>query len=377
MSDNLVYEPRAFWQVESVTPDVAFPGRPVTVQLDRENFRNGTRNPITLTKVCLAPVGYTMADFPGVVSPPAGAADFDNCAAVMQKIKLFISAPGRQNYQYRPQLLPMWGSLANGDVSMFDPGGALHYSSGLLNLVKWRFDRPMIIPRGAIAEFQLGSPILQPVDAILAQPNYSIAFFEDDGLPGGSARVIEGQLDMYDATGAIAAARYPYAVNNDGLGVSPQGNTLQVYPQAQYFTRDRWRAQQQTQAGSTKVTGFSVAIRQADYDDDVQNTAIANVPGNPVAPLSLRTPVGRARLTGAGSEQEWWREDIPLALLGATLGPAQTFELSEPITLHPGDALDLEMTFPGATTITASPSVVIAPTYQMGISFLGMSAIAG
>lgn len=379
---EIVYEPRAFWDVQTATPSSSPITSETVVAFDRENFRNGTRNPITLSRMCLAPVGYTLSEYAGLNTPPAGVTDFDNSAAVIQKCSILITSPRRTQFMRRRQRIPAIGALSIDDVSMRNSGQ--DYSSGLHNVVKWKFDKPMIIPRGGIAEFQLGSPVLQPagfVDSGDDRPRYTVAFQEENGLVGGNARIHTGLMTYYDATGVVGQARdFPYQTNIDGLGLT-LGQNGQVYPPAQRFTRDLWRGQQATNAGSTKVTGFTVALGQQGYDDRVQNVAIANVPGSPVAPLSLRTPVGIARLTGCGSEQNWWRPDIPLALLGYTLGPAHCFELHEPITLHPGDTLDVELTVPGAYFLAGDglqvPDVTITPTYQMGISFLGHSAIEG
>lgn len=379
MSDDLlVYEPRAFWEVLRVDTSVAniFDAitvanrRTVVTPFDRENFRNGTRNPIELTHVLLTGVGYAFDEFDGQNTPPSAVGDFDACLAAIQKTELFVKTPDKRNFGIRPGrssglIMPD----PNGNVRMRqDP--TFDYSAPLHGVTRWTFptDKPMIIPRGGIVEFQLGSPLSQPFTSGIARANYRIGFFEGWGLTGGSARTKSGALVFVNST---TQPNHPFEPA-DGLGSVAQGQTA-IFPPAQHFTRTEWRAQQQTQAGSTVVRGFAVAIDQAQHDDDI-NDAGGSFANQPIAPLATRTPVGIARQFGSGSGAQWWRPGIPLALLGPTLGDALSYELPKPITLYPGDALDLELTTPVGVSGQEGP---IFPIYQIGVSFLGMASIAG
>jgi len=364
INDELIYEPRALWDVQEGIPTTDDGERVIT--FDRENFRNGTRNPITLTKLLLSPVGYTFKSFGGVNANPVTLGDWDACATAIQKCKLFLKAPQRQAYTRRPRRIPLWNGAPTADISMVNDA-TLGYSAGLLNTVKWDFDKPLVIPKGGIAEMAVGCPLYAPAfgGPTPSRQTVTISFFEAFGLPGGNARTHETTLGFYSGT----AATHPLSMA-DGLQ-SGTGTDADIYPPNQILTRDIWRAQQSTQVGSTRVTGLSVSIDQLQYEDEIQ-TAGAPYAGVPMTNLAARTPVGTTRLFGCGSGQEWWRENIPLALLGATLGPALVFALKRPITLHPGDTLDAELTFPGGPDSNA-----VFPHYKVGMSFTGYAAIEG
>lgn len=376
--NELMFEPRALWDVQSVDTfdfpnfinDAGEQSTKIRVAFEREHFRNGSRNPITISKVCFGAIGYVMREWDGFAAPP-NAGSYDSCTSVLEKIQFLVTAPMRQHFSFRPGLSAALSTLPIDDISMRnDPN--FPYSSGMLGVTKWKFDKKMVIPRGAIAEFQLGVPVLlSDLEASPPACTFEIGFFEGSGLPGGSARTKRDTLLYFDDA---AAASYPFQPP-DGTDIG-NGNTTAIYPPAQHFTPDEWRAQQGTDAGSTGVDGFAVAIDQIALDDAL-NALGAPFAGFPVAPLAMRTPVGRARLNGAGSGDDWWRPDIPLGLLGATLGPAQVVELQRPITLHPGDCLDVEMMVPAAVTLPASPPQTTYPIYQIGVSFLGTAAIAG
>ncbi len=366
MSDDKVYEPRALWSVLRVQPSVV--GRQSIASFDREHFRNGTRNPIVLTHMLLSPVGYTFKQFEGVNTPPLNLeGDVDACGTALQKCRLLVRSPDRRPFAFRPNLLPSAPALPTNDISMID--SAQPYSAGLANTIKWVFEKPLIIPRFGLAEMAIGCPLLPDIGSTGAEVSFELGFFEEYSLVGGSARSHRSPLEFFNTD--TGSPPYPYFMA-DGLAFG-QGTTQDLYPPRQQFTRTRWRAQEATVAGSTKIKGFSLAIDQIAYEDFIQ-TAGAPYADAPLASLLERTPVGVAQLFGCGSEQEWWRPDIPAALLGVTMGPAQVCPLGEPIVLHPGDTLDAELQFPGAQMFGA---VEVAPTYQVGLSFNGYSAIEG
>ena len=91
MPGEIIYEPRALWSVKRALP--VREGLPRVVRFDREHFRNGWRHPVTLTKLLIAPVGYTFTELKGL---PSGPTDRHQAAAVLQAVTLFVKSPGRQ-----------------------------------------------------------------------------------------------------------------------------------------------------------------------------------------------------------------------------------------------------------------------------------------
>ena len=82
----------------------------------------------------------------------------------------------------------------------------------------------------------------------------------------------------------------------------------------------------------------------------------------------------RIRTTNGGSKEWWWREGAPLCLVFDTVTPATVYKMPYPITLGPGDTLDVELVVPplpaGAVGGTALQHQV-----NTGISFNGWAAI--
>lgn len=360
--NELIYEPRAYWEVVRVDtsdttvldPPTAAGTTKIRQLFDRENFRNGTRNPVELTHMLMCPVGYALAEYGDA---------YHASLAVLDVVELFVKLPDKRNLQIRPNRVTGWSATPNADMGMRqDPN--LGYASGMLGITKWRFDRKLVIPQGGIVEFQLGSPLPQPENDAEDLGAATVAFFEPWGLVGGSARTKEIPQLLY----TFPEQPHPFQPA-DGLGATPAEGQSFVYPPEQTFTRDEWRAQQGTNAGSTQVGGISIAIDQRALDDNIG----IGFPGAVAAPISTRTPVGVARQFGAGSGAEWWRPGIPLALIGPTLGAARTYRLPRPIKLYPGDALDLELTVPVGVDFDEPAQ----PIYQIGVSFLGSAAVAG
>ena len=377
-----IYEPRAFWDVQRVSPTLI--GRPATALFRREHFRNGTRNPVELRYLLIAPVGYTFNDYPGVNDPPEGVGDVDACAAMLERCKLSITSPSRYHFAWRPGLIACWPQEQAGDTSM-RVDAVRAFAPGLTGVCRWDFDldRQMLLPRGAALEFGLGKPVLQPnsLDANAPTPvdlpRVTVAFHEDFGRVGGSARTKEFDLSWWGNQAGDAPHPWPPA---DGLGfaanVLPATNSSLLYdPRMMLNSRD-WRQQQQTDAGSTRVTGFSVGVDSIAWEDAVQADPPANGAGQPLAALALRTPTRAPRMTDGGSKMDWWREGAPLALVTPTMTPAKVYRLAEPIVLPPGDELELELEVPGATAGLPSDPV-ISPIYQVGVSLCGYAKIEG
>lgn len=373
---EVVYEPRAFWSVQRVTSIV---GVETVVEFDREHFRNGTRHPITLDKICFAPVGYLLEEYAGANSPPLTNADRHDCAAALQRMKFVILAPQRQVYALDPLLSSAWSPMPTADISMRDDP-SFGYASGMLGVTRWNFDKPVQLPKSYAIDFALGGCLAEPSDypALGAEIVPTIAFFEEGGIMKGNARSVRGQHGSFFKPNPLAlgqAGAFPFPP--DGLGVGGP-NPANTFTWNTPFSPTEYRRQAQTQAGSDILRGFAVHLEQRKYEDEVQNSAVTNVAGSPVASVALRTPTRcRVHPDTGGSGEDWWREGAPLALVTPTITPAQVYCLHRPITLHPGDILEVEMTVPAGIVAPSCLQINITPTYQMGISFTGYAAIEG
>lgn len=369
---EIVYEPRAFWTVQRAQ---AIEARALTLRAPREHFKNGERHPVTLEHFLIAGIGYALEEFDGINNPPLVNADRDDCAAAIQRCKVFVSAPGRQQYTLQNLGTGAWPAEPSSDISMRNSPTA-PYSSGKLGVSRWDFSRPMDLPRGYSIDFRMGGVLSQPAGAGQNRPSPSatVAFYEEGGLMRGNSRLFRVAGGANFALTRENNGNFPFPP--DGLGGFVFGAQAQTQTWPYTFNPSEFRRQQASQAGRETVSGFAVHIDQIDVDDDIQDSLIANVPGSPVASLALRMPVW-ARVRSGGSGIDWWREGAPLALVCPSLTPAQVYKLPKPITLHPGDVLTVEVTIPEAFVASVSPEVIIAPTYQIGFSFTGYAAIEG
>jgi hypothetical protein len=361
VEDKLIYEPRAFWSVARATPTAV--DVPVQVALNREHFRNGGRHPIVLEKFLIAPVGSTLIEYNGKNTPPTINADRDDCAAAIQKIRLFITAPGRQHFSFEPLLTNAWSPEATADPSFF---------SGLFNVVRWDFTKTLFQPRGYGIEFKLGGFLIQPSGIAIPGPDANrpkarIAFYERGGMLTGNARVFQPSVGI-DRNGN-AGNNFPFPP--DGLGSSAgQGGNQNVFT----VNGNEFRKKQQSQAGSEQLTGFAVQTDVIGYEDAVVAQAPVEIATQTLASVALRMPV-TCRTVGGVVDRYWWRENAPLALVCPTITPAQVYSLRRPIVLHPGDVLDLQAEVPGG--FASSAPATILPTYQFGVSFTGYAIVEG
>jgi hypothetical protein len=140
------------------------------------------------------------------------------------------------------------------------------------------------------------------------------------------------------------------------------------------MTFQEYKAQETSRAGANRLSGFSVMVDQTEYDDALQaSSAYANLSTSRIAPMAMRIPCRAG--SDAGSQEYWWRDGAPLALVCPTITPAMVYELPKPITLHKGEHIELEFQVPWGHVTSASAYVF--SNYQIGVSFCGYAAIKG
>lgn len=368
--DGLLYEPRAFWSIARVDTSAIQPRPPRRVRFDRNHFMNGEKFPVTLTKLLVAPVNYTFQVYED--ADPLSTANFRNCGvAALEFSDLIIGAPQRQFYIRNPASVRMFTPQPSYTPPSAGVNGIPGNSSSLWGLTRWAFDKPMVIPKLGDLELDLGS-FTQDGTLLGAAPRPAAqVLFEElgSGLLDGAGRVSPGfVLNSYVPP---AGGAYTFPFQPDGFGPPVQGSTNQVWPPTQRLSARRYGAENPTRDGAIPVSGFSIMIDQRDYDADVAANHVPAITTGIVSPLALNVPV-RARMRNGGTGAYWWRQGAPLALVSPTITPAQVYELPQPITLGPGDRLELEMTVPGPVTIQSVP---VGSIYQLGVSFTGYAAI--
>jgi hypothetical protein len=374
---GLLYEPRAFWSVGSVDTNGA-PAGAQSLILPRNDFLNGEKYPITVTKLTLMPVNYWVQ---ALTTPIANSYHVVGDAN-MNEPQVLISAPQRQQLGRAPMRLtgpcaqPTWEPEIK--TSLGGAGGAdpLIYASSIWNTVRWDFDKPMILPQDGAMTIEFGG--VSAPDAPGDPPDMTINVGVYEGpqpgtdqpgsllLPGNVRSVQNAPLEV------LPIAAIPYAQPEVIAGAVPAkaaGFTAQIFkewqPQSRLSSAQYKRQKASSGAGSNPVSGFAVHIDQIDYDDGYAT--------NPITPMSMRLP-SRARMTDGGTGAWWWRPGAPLALVCPTITPALVYDLPEPITLGPGDDLEVEIQTPGPVTVGGTPET---PVYQVGVGLCGYAAIEG
>lgn len=365
-----ILEPRALWSVARITADAqvdAFhpPGR---VLLPQEEWRNGSRHTIVLQQICLAPVNYYLQRNENGL---AGAMHYNNAGSILDRMKVFIVAPGRYAWStedlHPEAFTPKCVCQPSMEFSAFP------YASSLFGVSRWDFDfeAPFWLPRQARIQFDL-SPWSTPSVNITAGAAYSVLFNElpmagfAERLPGTARLNPFAALRPAPTTNVFPAGPAPFPPDAFGAAGIALNFTAGSDPFPNKFIANVWDRQESSRGVThSEYSGFAVLIDQESYDDQIQS--IVAMAGEPVTPLANRVSC-RARTTNGGSQEWWWRPGVPLSLVTPTIGSALVFDLEKPIVLAPGDALTVEVQAP-------DPGPVVTQTYQLGVSMLGYARI--
>jgi hypothetical protein len=360
--EGLIYEPRSFWDVKRVTAT----SETQAVFFDTRNaFLNGERYPVEISEISLAPINY-MAQ--ANLAPLNGRFSGGSCFEVA---KATIAVRQRQNYsRFAMDLRSYSPSRTQAPQTSYYSDGTndLTNASSLFGVCHKRFDRPFVLPQFGSAELQLSTYYGAAPAGGAAQPvAFSAAWYEAGGLQEGSMRVLN-QRALLDATtpeSALYGANIPNAGEFPSLVATPA-----TFPPQHLFTAKDFRAQSPTGQGSQRFSGVAVHIDQIAYDGNFSGGAFPPIDAS-MTPLSLRAGC-RIRSVDGGSKADWWRPGAPIALVFTHVTPAQVYKLPRPITLMPGDQLEVELNIPAQT-----PADVNAETYSIGIAFNGYAAIEG
>lgn len=393
MTEGVLYEPRSFWSIENVDAGAA----PQFVRFDRRHFYNGERWPITIKRLTMMAVNYTVFETPQAgLNPAIGA---DEAGSVINKIRISLSSNQRYHFNAKRTLQlaglsprPRWMP----QVGLTNAGEGLYLPSSLYGQCFLTLDKPLFLPRNGSIQWDLSAYTPWNTQVVKGndQNNNATAWMiyqEEGGLWPGSARSRQVQLQAY--TGQLTPdpeMKWPFPA--DGYGVGALGPAVSAsvdwwaplsrFPAGGAANRDftggpgaagplqrSFSGQESTRAGSTKIIGMRTFIEQMTYDVQFSQNMFPVGATSRSAPLSMRVGT-RVRTENAGSKTWWWREGAPLALVFDTLTPANVYEFPEPFTLNPGDQLDVEMELPAnVPTFTT--------TFHIGVALNGFAAIEG
>jgi hypothetical protein len=378
-TDGVIYEPRSLWSIAYVQ---SAPTAPTRFRLDKRHFYNGERWPIQINRIALAAINYVFATIPGDDQ-------IAESASVINRIRFMISVG--QRYYFNSKNFISAGALAPRPTwmpqPMLLPGDATILRSSLWGQCNLTFDKPLEIPRTGTIEWGLSmhTPWFDDEDDdVESEALAAWLLYQESGgnLWPGSARARQVALHPYTGPTVPSIESWPYPPDQFGTGAPPAGIGRPNWwaPEGNFPAAGRggqiaglgasFAEQESTRSGSTVITEMRTYIDQLNYDAEVDDDFIDDVP---TSPLSLRTGC-RVRSANAGSKTWWWRPGAPLALVFDTITPACVYKLPEPITLRPGEQLDVEMEFPPSITIG---EVTQETEYHMGISFNGFAAIEG
>jgi len=357
---GLIFEPRAFWDVKRI----AATAEEQTVLFDtREAFMNGSRYPIEITEISLAPINYLSATDRDLTRRFSG-------QSVFNASQIVLAVRQRQNYSRFPVRLPGYSATPSQEPStrFFDTASNdLKNASGLLGVSHKRFERPFVLPQYGAVEIALSTyEGAFPAGGFGAPPLFSVAWFEAGGLLEGSSR-IRTQVPLRDAA-SVASALYGQVIPSGGE-IPSLISTNATFPPEHLFTTKEFRAQSPTAQGAQRFTGVTVQIDQLAYDGRFSG-GFAPPVNAPMTALALRTGC-RIRTTDGGTKMDWWRPGAPIGLVLNTISPAMTYRLPRPLTLEPGDQLEVEITVPPTTGVEP------ADIYSIGVALNGYAAIQG
>ena len=382
MSEGLLYEPRSLWSIGYVTRTGNNPG--VVLRLNRQHFMNGTRHPMTLERVAIAPINYIVRRA-AAGNLPAALPFY--VSSVINRISVSISAPFRQHYSgsQRFTLAPTTAPLPTYTPPVRSASGVEPQESNLWGLSALNFDRPMYVPRDGACEWDLAA--LPPSGRLPAVPlggQYTLAYIlfqEEGGLFAGNTRgrgwrqlstlvTVAQPLQQTDEGFPYMLDPVAASVGAPAIAVGAEGGTAFSDPwRGLHIGAREYKAQANNRSGSSKVIGMRAMLNQISYDDIVDGGGM--YPNDPVEPLANR--VGTRVRNNAGTNEWWWRPGAPMSLVMDTITPAIVYKLPSAITLGPGDTLDIQLQFPGIISEQIEADI----PFQIGVALNGWAAIEG
>lgn len=294
-----LYEPRALWSLFTLTEATS---SPVPLAYERTTLRNGTKRPMVLNRI-------TADNFT--------ASGFTSLSLRNARIRLGIG----QKYLFSREPMPVALLRQRKTTQPWIPN-----STGFPGFAYLRLDHPHIVPPSGSLDMHISA------STALNGRSFSVAYHErsaedDAGTSFGGAGIVSaptatGALPTITGTGTAGANTGDPAF---GGGGTPSGTD--PVP-AQGLVAANFLAARTNRAGSSLVEGFSVGV---------------SVTGSTA--VDLREAGLSMRTVGYGSGEWWWTPAAPLTLVMDSLTPSSSYELPCPITLEPGQYLNLEVVY--------------------------------
>lgn len=367
---GFIYEPRSFWSIETAELTTL----EQLVRFNREHFMNGQDYPVTIDRVAISGIAYGFRRTPGL------GAIWQSTGAVNSTVRLAVTPPFRQHYSRQPIMLNSMAPIPTGQPRAKTVGPVV--PSSLWGVSVLNFNHDFMLPRLGTIHWDLsGAPQYLAGIQLANRINATMLFQEQGGLFAGNARSFEiptigvaSGLRQVVLAGTFPAIgdreqtqeRWPFMP--DAYTPVAEGNTPRFWDSAGAFNAQEFDQQEMTRAGSTRLTGMRVHLNQRFMDDQLG----ALTPGVPIEQVSMRVGT-RIRTVNAGTQRWWWRPGAPLGLVLDTITPAMVYKLPYPITLTPGDTLDVELLIPPVSG--PLPEARNNRLFNVGISFNGWAAI--
>lgn len=326
MTSIRLHEPRCLWDY------LRFAADPL-VGFDRERyvvpiattpgaFYNGERYPVELHEIAVSPVN--VFEWAPVLATPA----LSTVAPMLAHSRITVSLRGRAaTSRFSIPLTSFAWKYGGFTAAAQTTVGAGGRPSSAYGMVLKKFRQPFILPQQGAVEVRL-SAVRRPDAPVRA----TLAWYDAGDKFGGAARFVDfpvanlGEFNpgLYGGP-LVLDAPDPFGLGNNAL-----------WPPEQVFPASAFRAQSPVRNGPQTLYGLGVMIDQ--FEHDAQAVALGFTQP---APVAFRCG-SRIRSVDGASLRDWWRPGAPLSITHTDIGPALTFELPQPLTLLPEDALDVE-----------------------------------
>lgn len=399
--DDVLYEPRALWQVVDVpfTNQTGVVGEEVI--LEGTEWMNGSRYDIVLTHMLLAPINYAVTN---------------DAYEVLQNVSVSLQhgATPLSTQRWMPSLgqtLPIAPSPAYQDFAL---GQFMPYDSSpraepattnartrtvmfsqprVFDVARWQFDMPYRLVRRGVVKFGL-SRLGAAISTVASEANgiLRVTMGFDEAWSSGSAfrqqmRTSMGHLSVGDAINSTPFGGLPLQSGPAGVKILSTADNL--FPAGSQFTPKEWQRQEAGRGGgdgSGWLQGFTVHLPNAQNLGEAGVSSVDDVAfGAADSGVSLATRLGvRAETVNGGTNRAWWRPGAPLALVTPTIGASACMKLQAPIRLGSREQLRVILRSEGKNNLLAGLSDMAeevtqdrdsAGNHKVGVSLCGYAIV--
>lgn len=389
---GIYYEPRVLWGsslivgVNGFGPEDIINVRTAT-PFQKNAFFNGERVPYVLTHMIVQwcqPGGYLdyntgrLAASVGVNVGRKGTARFGRNSPPL----ILDPVPRAEAYQ-QVSLTASLSAEAPGDRNF----GSVLNALPTINTCRWDFDHPCVVPADTQLEIMVGARLPTPVDTTASSVRACVNLYapsaEPANFPGNAftAQELEvRQLTLSAATDRFAEQMYQINAQIDVLSTDSftpptvvpfigyvGGTEPQPFPPRSQLSSRATLQQKANFRMPAALGGFAVTMDERDIPEAQRLD---------LGPLAVTTPI-RIRSRNGGSGAYWWRDYAPLSMVTPSMTPASVSKLRLPLTLAPGEELDVGLLLRGQSPIngigTGTLPARVTPS-MCYVSFCGFAA---